>query len=62
MKTLNCSDAGFDCKGVIKANSVEEVLQQAAIHAKEVHGVAVTPELAAQIATLIKDEKEESRN
>jgi predicted small metal-binding protein len=56
MKTLHCADAGFDCKGVIKANSVEEVLQQAAIHAQEVHGVSVTPELAAQIKTLIKEE------
>ncbi len=62
MKTLHCADAGFDCKGIIIANSVEEVLQQAAIHAKEIHGVAVTPELAAQIATLIKDEKEENGN
>ncbi len=59
MKILHCSDAGFDCKGVITAHTEEEVLQQAAIHAKEVHGVTVTPELAEQIKTLIKDEKEE---
>ncbi|HXL56160.1 MAG TPA: DUF1059 domain-containing protein [Chitinophagaceae bacterium] len=59
MKTLHCSDAGFDCKGVITAGTEEEVLQQAAIHAKEVHGVTVTPGLAEQIKTLIKDEKEE---
>ena len=58
MKTLHCSDAGFDCKGVLTANTEEEILQQAAKHAQEVHGVAVTPELAEQIKTLIKDEKE----
>ena len=55
MKTLHCSDAGFDCKGVLTANTEDEILQQAAIHAKEVHGVAVTPELAEQIRSLIKD-------
>lgn len=56
MKTLHCSDAGFDCTAVVKANSDEEVLNIAAKHAQEVHGVAVTPEMAAQIKTLIKEE------
>ncbi len=56
MKTLQCSDAGFNCKAVIRATTTEEVLEQAAVHAKEVHGVAVTPELAQQLNTLIKDE------
>ena len=55
MKTLHCSDAGFDCKGVLTAESEVEILQQAAVHAKEVHGVDVSPELASQIKTLIKD-------
>lgn len=59
MKTLHCSDAGFDCKAVVKAATEEEVLQQAAEHARTVHGVTVTPELAAQIKPLIRDEKEE---
>ncbi|RYG40330.1 MAG: DUF1059 domain-containing protein [Chitinophagaceae bacterium] len=58
MKTLHCSDAGFDCKGVIKANTEEEVLQQAAQHAQQVHHVTVTPELAQQLKTLIREEKE----
>ncbi len=56
MKTLHCSDAGFDCKGVISANTEEEVLSHAAEHALTVHGVAVTPELAEQLKTLIKEE------
>ena len=56
MKTLHCSDAGFDCEGVIKATTEEEVLTQAAEHALNVHGVSVTPELAAQLKTLIKEE------
>ena len=59
MKTLRCSDIGFDCKAVVKANSEEEVLKIAAEHAKAVHDVTVTPEMAAQIKTLIKDEERE---
>ena len=57
MKTLHCSDAGFDCKGVVTGKTEAEVLQLAAIHAQEVHGVTVTPELAEQIRTLIRDEE-----
>jgi predicted small metal-binding protein len=56
MKTLHCSDAGFDCAGVIKATTDEEVLTLAAEHAQSVHGVNVTPELAEQLKTLIKEE------
>jgi predicted small metal-binding protein len=56
MKTLHCSDAGFDCQAVIRANSEEEVLKQAAQHALEVHCVPVTQELAEQLKMLIKEE------
>lgn len=56
MKTLHCSDAGFDCQAVVKAETEEEVLTMAAKHAQEAHGVTVTPQLASQIKTLIKDE------
>ncbi len=58
MKTLHCSDVGFSCQAVVKANTEEEILQQAAQHAREVHGVEVTSEMAAQIRTLIKDSTE----
>jgi predicted small metal-binding protein len=57
MKALHCSDAGFDCKGVVTGNTEAEVLEKAAVHAKEVHGVTVTPEMANQLKTLIKDEE-----
>ncbi len=59
MKTLHCRDAGFDCEGIIRANSEDEVLKQAAQHALEVHSVSVTPELAEKLKTLINDEKQE---
>lgn len=56
MKTLHCRDAGFDCEAVVRAETDEEVLAQAAQHAQQVHGVTVTPELAAGIKSLIHDE------
>ena len=56
MKTLHCSDAGFDCKAVIHAETEEEVLAQAAKHAKVVHNTVVTEEMAQQIKKLIKEE------
>ncbi len=53
MKTLKCSDVGFDCAAAVTAETVEEVLAQAAVHAQEVHGVAVTAEMAEEIAAKI---------
>jgi predicted small metal-binding protein len=58
MKRLRCRDLGFACDHEIRAASVEEILQQAAAHAREVHDVAVRPELAEQVRTLIKEESE----
>ena len=54
MKTLKCSDVGFDCAAVVTAETVEEVLAQAAAHAQAVHGVAVTAQMAAEIAQKIE--------
>jgi predicted small metal-binding protein len=56
MKVLICRDVGFDCDGVVKAETEEEVLRQAAAHAKEVHDTEVTPEMAEQIKPLIREE------
>ena len=57
MKTLKCRDAGFDCDAVVRANTEQEVMAQAGKHAHDVHGVDVTPEMAAKIRTLIKEDK-----
>ena len=56
MKVLRCRDVGFDCDGVVRAESEEELLRQVAEHAQAVHGVEVTPELAEQVKSLIRDE------
>ncbi|GAB4031602.1 hypothetical protein GCM10028774_09700 [Spirosoma jeollabukense] len=55
MKELHCKDLGFDCPAVVKAESESDVLQIAAQHAREVHQVTVTPEMAEQIKPLIHD-------
>ncbi|WP_205677203.1 DUF1059 domain-containing protein [Antarcticibacterium arcticum] len=34
MKTIYCRDAGFDCDAVIRGESPQKVLNQAAIHVK----------------------------
>ena len=56
MKTLHCSDAGFDCQAVIRETTDEEILNKAAAHALTVHGVSVTPEMAEGIKKLIREE------
>ena len=57
MKTLSCRDAGFDCQGEIHAETEEEVLRQAGEHARTEHNTQVTPEMAEQLKTLIRDEE-----
>ena len=56
MKTLNCRDAGFDCEAKVSGASDEEILVQAAEHARTEHNIEVTPEMADQIKTLIRDD------
>ena len=55
MKTLKCADVGFTCATVLKAETEQEILQEAAEHAATAHGVSVTPEMADQIKKLIKE-------
>jgi predicted small metal-binding protein len=55
MKIVHCHDLGFACDQEIRAESEEEVLRQAAEHAYTVHGIQVTPEVAAQVQSHIQD-------
>jgi predicted small metal-binding protein len=54
MYELRCKDVGFDCPGVVRGATQEEVLKQAAAHAKEVHNTEVTPELAEKVSSVIR--------
>jgi predicted small metal-binding protein len=56
-KTIHCRDVGFDCDGVIRAESEEEALQMAAQHAREVHGLQeVSPEVVQKLKSIIRNE------
>ena len=55
-KIIRCKDVGFDCDGVIRADTEEEALQQAAEHAKEAHGLEeVTDDVVAQVKAAMRD-------
>ncbi len=54
MKILKCRDVGFDCEAVVEAETVEDLLAQAAVHAQEVHGVRVTAEMAVEMGAKIE--------
>ncbi len=55
-KELRCRDVGFDCDGVIRADTMEEALQMAAQHAREAHGLEqITPEVLAKVKEAVRD-------
>ena len=56
-KVIHCKDVGFECEGVVKADSDEEVLKMAAEHAKKVHGVSqLTDEMVQKVKSIIRNE------
>jgi predicted small metal-binding protein len=55
-KELHCRDLGFDCEAVIRADSEDEILAQAAEHARPVHNVdEISPELVASVRAAIRE-------
>ena len=42
-KVLRCRDVGMDCDFVAQADTEEEILQQAATHARMVHNMQEIP-------------------
>lgn len=59
-KVIKCRDVGFDCDGVIRAETEEEAMRQAAEHARTAHGIEVTPEVAEQVRAVMRDEPAEA--
>jgi len=56
-KVVNCREVGFDCEGVIRAETEEEALKLVAEHAKEVHGIQeVPPEVVEKVLSVMRDE------
>lgn len=55
---VQCRDVGYDCGGVVRTETQEELLQQVAAHAKSAHGLQeVTPEVVAKVKSVIREEK-----
>jgi predicted small metal-binding protein len=55
---VHCRDIGFDGKGVVRAETEEEVLQQVAAHAKAVHNIEpVPPEVVEKVRQVMRDGK-----
>ena len=53
---IRCRDVGFDCDGVIRVDTEEEALQQAAEHAKAVHGLdEITDDVVAQVKAAMRE-------
>ena len=55
--SVRCKDVGVNCGFEIRgASSVDEVLQELAIHAKVVHGMtAIPPDVGGKIRQAIKE-------
>jgi predicted small metal-binding protein len=56
-KVVHCRDIGFDCDGVVRAGTEEEVLAQVAAHAKTVHNLEmVTEGVVEKVRQVMRDE------
>ena len=62
MFELHCRNVGFDCPGVVRGRTKEDVLKQAAAHAVDVHGAQVTPGMAATVMAAIRDCESDDRD
>lgn len=58
-KVVYGKDVGFECEGVVRANSEDRALEMVAEHARTVHGVErVTPEVAQKVRSVMRDERD----
>lgn len=54
---VRCRDVGFDCEGVVRAETEAELMQQVAEHAKTAHGVEeVTDDIVEKVRSVVTDE------
>ena len=55
-KVLKCGDLMPGCDFEARGENDDDILQAAAAHAKEAHGIDATPELVEQVKSVIKTE------
>jgi predicted small metal-binding protein len=56
-KTVSCRDVGMDCDFVAKGETEQDILQQAAEHARTAHNMTeIPPEVVDKVRRAIRDE------
>jgi len=56
-KTISCRDVGMDCDFVAKGETTEDIMRQAAEHARTAHNMTeIPPEVADKVRAAIRDE------
>ncbi|HZQ67735.1 MAG TPA: DUF1059 domain-containing protein [Terriglobales bacterium] len=56
-KVMRCADVVGTCDFVARGNSEQEILEQAAEHARAAHDMhEITPEVAEKVRSAIRDE------
>ncbi|HEY4932235.1 MAG TPA: DUF1059 domain-containing protein [Terriglobales bacterium] len=56
-KTISCRAVGMDCDFTAKADTLDELMQATAKHAKEAHGFdSIPPEFMPIVQAAIRDE------
>lgn len=57
-KVVKCRDVGVDCDFEARGQTEQEVLRNAAEHARTAHGMKeIPPELAVKVKAAIREEK-----
>jgi predicted small metal-binding protein len=55
-RELHCRDVGFDCDAVVTAEDDDEILRQAADHAKKVHAMTDEEVDDPSFATVVREQ------
>ena len=56
-RVVSCKDVGVDCDFVMRGETDQDILQQAAEHARTAHGMTeIPPEVAEKLRGAIRDE------
>ncbi|MFY9561428.1 MAG: DUF1059 domain-containing protein [Terriglobales bacterium] len=56
-KVVSCKDVGVDCDFVMRGETTEDILQQAAEHARTVHNMTeIPPDVAEKLRGAVRDE------
>jgi len=56
-KVVRCREVGFDCNGIMRAHTEEELLAKVAQHARTVHHLTeITDEVVKKVKSVIREE------